>query len=127
MHLPASGENLAAMNRWLESIPEAVRSDYFALLDLLYIEQRLGCWAAPAMYGAAPFAFTMTPFNHRAIFTAMMSLPSEYRARQQLAADVVQHAWPEAMSYPFQQYTGLRALGKRVREKLSRIRKRLVG
>jgi len=125
MHLQESRENLAATNRWLDSFPESVRRDYFALLDLLYIEQRLGCWASPAMYGGAPFAFTLTPFNHRGIFTAMMSLPSEYRARQELAADVVKHSWPAAMSYPFQQYTGLSALGKRVKEKLARLRKRI--
>src|SRR5439155_20500003 len=72
MHLPNSPESLAAMDRWLECLAD---QDYFALLDLLYIEQRLGSWAGPAMYGSAPFAFTLTPFNHRRIFRAMMSLP----------------------------------------------------
>ena len=122
MHLSSSQENVDAMNHWLENLPG---QDYFAVLDLLYIEQRLGCWAGPAMYGSAPFAFTLTPFNHRGIFLAMMSLPTEYRMQQKLAGDVVRSAWPEAAKLPFQQYTGLKQARNRLSQKLSRLRQRL--
>jgi hypothetical protein len=122
MHLPNSDENVSAIERWRQSLPEI---DYFDLLDLLYIEQRLGCWACPAMYGVAPFAFTLTPFNHRAIFSAMMALPVEYRMRQQLAQDVVQLAWPQAAQLPYQQYTGLRYAFQRLSERFRRVRARI--
>jgi hypothetical protein len=78
----------------------------FAILDLFYIEQRLGCWAAPQHYGNQTSMFELSPFNHRRIFSCMMRLPYEYRRQQELSNDICRDLWPELLDLPFNEFTG---------------------
>jgi len=93
-------------------------NDPFKLLDMLYLEQRVGCWAAVHGYGTAPFAMQLTPFNHRDIYDAILRLPPEIRGRQRVAELVIRHAWPELLELPYQQLTGTRRLAVRVKKKV---------
>jgi hypothetical protein len=98
MLLPAEEPLLTALVAWRAGLqPE----DTWALLDQMYLEQRVGCWAAPHFYGAAPFAAKVTPFCHRQIFAAMLRLPIDYRASQSLATDLIRLTWPELGAWPF--------------------------
>ncbi|MEX0797737.1 MAG: hypothetical protein WD274_13710 [Acidimicrobiia bacterium] len=125
MHLPTAKEALAAAQEWLDGVRD---QDDEAILDLLYIEQRLGCWASPQMYGAAPFAVNLTPLAQRRIFDAMLSLPTEYRAEQRLARDVARAGWPEMAELPFEGRPGAMGVFDRshagVRRFLKRNRRR---
>src|SRR5690606_38634064 len=112
LNLPRDQATLEAWRRWQA---EAPHQDSFDLLDLAYIEQRMGCWAGPHMYGAAPFGANLSAFSHRRAFVAMMSLPVMFRRRQGLADAVIAEAWPELASLPYQQFTGLRLLGEQAR------------
>jgi hypothetical protein len=105
LNLPRDDRTLAAWRAWQESAPHA---DTFDLLDLAYIEQRMGCWAGPHMYGAAPFAANLSVFVRRDVFTAMMRLPVSFRRDQKLAETMIDVAWPELGELPFQQLTGIR-------------------
>ena len=49
LNLPANGRLQTEAGRWLATLPATERPD---VLDLLYVEQRLGCWAGPQQYGA---------------------------------------------------------------------------
>jgi hypothetical protein len=89
---------VAAAQAWLEALPALPLP---TVLDLVYIEQRLGCWAAPHLYGAAPFRVNLTPFCSREIFHRMLQLPTAYRRQQRLAADVITASWPELLGMPF--------------------------
>lgn len=104
MKLQQSEDNVAAVQEWLNGIPCV---DGEALLDLLYIEQRLGCWASPQLYGTAPFEFNVMPMNSRAVFSAMLSLPIKYRRDQVLARDVVRAGWSELADLPFGRAPGV--------------------
>jgi hypothetical protein len=116
---------LDAMEVW--RLGTGLRDDPFALLDLTYLEQRLGCWAAAHEYGTAPFVMQLTAFNHRDVWEAMLRLPPERKGKQPFADAVISHAWPELGAFPYQQYTGMRMFAERVKKKLVHIRKRLSG
>lgn len=103
-----------------------VAHDPFKLLDLMYLEQRLGCWASVHGYGTAPFVAQLTPFNHRDVFDAVLRLPPEYRSGQHFAEAIIRRAWPELLELPYQQLTGVRKLAERVKKKLIHIQKRLM-
>jgi hypothetical protein len=124
MHLDASDANVQAMRDWVADVPAWVEP--YTLLDLMYLELRVGCWASPQQYGTAPFAVVAMPFSHRDTYAAMFALPIEYRRNQLLARDIVQSTWPESLSLPFQQYSGLQGLVHRTRAGLKRIVKRVV-
>jgi hypothetical protein len=89
---------------WLERLPTA---DLQEKLDLLYIEQRLGCWAGPSMYGPQQARFVAYPFNSRRIFEKMLSLPEDYRRQERLPKDLIRLKWPELLEFPFNEPFGL--------------------
>ena len=123
MHL-SSDANLhdanlhAAMDRWRASMPDDL--DAYMLLDLMYQELRLGCWASPQLYAAAPFAANVMPLSHHESFAAMMAMLPQYRRQQKMADDVINAAWPELLDVPFQVLTGWRDLLRRIKRRLQR-------
>ncbi len=107
LYLPELRDWLAAWRSWQAGVPHL---DTWELLDFLYIEQRMGCWAGPHMYGTAPFAANVGAFSHRRVIEAMMSLPPAFRRSQGLADAVIAAEWPEAGDLPFQRLTGMARL-----------------
>jgi hypothetical protein len=107
MKLPSSERLQEAMRAWLRELPDL---PFSTLLDFVYLEHRLGCWAAPHLYGAAPFAVNLTPFSHRDIFDSMLRLPSAYRRGKALGGDIISATWPELTSLPYNDYPGIRRL-----------------
>lgn len=108
MKVPATHKpTLERMEAWRKSVPLWLNT--YDLLDLAYIEHRLGCWAGPALYGTDKyFAGQIVPLADRYIIERMMSLPPEYRMEQRMAPDVIRTAWPELLKLPFNRYTGVR-------------------
>jgi len=118
LDLPPADLIFRECDQWLASLPCDRAS---TVLDLLYLEQVLGCWGGPQVYGYVRDLFIVWPFNHRDIVDAMMRLPVEYRIRQRLASDLVRSRWPELAKYPFNWYPGLRGFPPRVARKLKQI------
>lgn len=86
-----------AADAWLRNVPEM---DPVTLLDLFYLENRIGCWAGPGNYlgvGVPPIWI----LNRRDIIQAMLRLPFAYKRRAQLAEDVIRREWPELLRFPF--------------------------
>lgn len=110
LDVPMNGRTLEAWGVWQASLPAR---DTMELLDRLYIEQRMGCWAGPHMYGTAPFGANLTPFCHREVMEATMSLPAAYRRAQRLADAMAARAWPELSELPYQEFTGMRRVANR--------------
>jgi hypothetical protein len=88
--------------QWLESLEAR---DAFVKLDLLYVENRFGCWAAPQRFTQTAAAFQITPFNYRPLIEAMLRLPHYYRWRDHLPYDVMRFAWPALLRLPVNRYT----------------------
>jgi hypothetical protein len=91
--------------RWLDTVP---LRDTLAILDLLYLEQRLGCWAGPSQYGSVRSRFIVLPFNATRIFQLMLALPHEYRRENRLAEELIRARWPELLDLPFNEPIGWR-------------------
>jgi len=97
-HFPMVDDVVRAASDWLNELPTA---NFLEKLDLFYIEQRMGCWAGPSMYGNVNSAFVTYAFNSRQIYDEMLSLPVEYRRLRRLYADVAYLKWPELLEFPF--------------------------
>lgn len=109
LDLPQTNKLLEASERYVDSLPNL---DFFSLLDLVYIEQRLGCWGNLSTYTGNFYAPHYLPLSSRKIFTSMMSLPREYKFKQQLCNDLIRTEWPELLQYPFNEYQGVFKLKK---------------
>ena len=107
MGLPFSIEFQNAVDNWLYSLPKLPIT---MVLDFLYLENRLGCWASPHLYGTAPFSISLLPFNNHEIFETMLRLPPEYKQSQRLTHDIISNTWPDLLSFPYNNYTGMRGL-----------------
>lgn len=115
-HLPANQPMLLRAEAWLA---ELAGLSAYTILDLLYLEQRLGCWGGPQQYGGDGYsACQLFPLAHREIFAAMLALPPEYRRGNQLALDICRLAWPELLRLPFNQFSGWQRYPRRVAKAL---------
>lgn len=102
--LPQMQKLIEASQKYIDELPDL---DFFTLLDLVYIEQRLGCWGNLSMYTGNSFAPHYLPLSSRAIFTNMISLPAQYKVNQEMPDKIIQEQWPELIQYPFNAYQGL--------------------
>lgn len=99
MGVPVTDATERAMGGWLQDAPKFL--DRTQLLDLAYLEQRLGAWASVHLYGAAHFTEQLLPFADRAIFEAMMGTPAEYRRAGTIMVDIVRAACPRLLEIPY--------------------------
>lgn len=111
-----------AIENWLSEVKSL---NTLQMLDLFHVEQRLGCWAAPAYYGNTTAKFEVAVFNARKIMQDMMCLPVEYRRRKQFSIDLCKATWPELLQFPFNEYPGLygyfRSKAKKLKQMYLRI------
>jgi hypothetical protein len=99
---PANPRMLEAGAHWLQSLTQY---DAFVKLDLLYAENRLGCWAAPQRFSNLTSIFEFTPFNFRPLINTLLQLPHYFRWRDHMSYDVMRFAWPELLRLPVNRYT----------------------
>jgi hypothetical protein len=103
--IPAEAALVSDIETWLTGLAGLTALD---VLDLYYLEHRLGGWAAPAHYGNLTSLFEVSPFNQRAVFASMLKLPYEYRWNKQLSIDICKSEWPALLALPFNEFTGSR-------------------
>jgi len=106
-HFPQLDILVCESSKWLNKLPAA---NLLEQLDLFYLEQRLGCWAGPSMYGPMGSRFIAYAFNCRNIYEEMLSLPVDYRRERRLPKDLIRLKWPELLEFPFNQPLGLLTL-----------------
>jgi hypothetical protein len=117
LHLPVHSATLERARLWLDGLPS---TDFYSIIDLLYIEQRLGCWGGPQSIGATS-SYVFNPFCTRRIFTLMLSLLPEYKRQAKVSDDLVKYLWPELLKFPINRYTGMRHWIKKTRRRLTRM------
>ena len=99
MIAPVDQYTMARMMHWLSDLAHL---DRWTLLDLFYLEQRLGCWGGVICYAYADMVrFELWPLNSRRLVALMLSLPSEYKAAARLTDDVIRSRWPELADIPY--------------------------
>lgn len=101
---PAIPRTVEAGARWLATLPEDASATL--VWDLAYIEQRLGCWAGPAVFGSRQPIPSLSPYNSREVFALMLGLPAPYRLSPRMCTDFIAEAWPELNAIPFNRPAG---------------------
>lgn len=95
----ASPVVLRQLEHWIE---HAGTTDALQLLDMFYLENRIGSWG-----GVFPYAeyygpgFTIFPMCHREIIDEMASLPEQTRRDETFNRDVIAREWPNLLEWPF--------------------------
>ncbi|WP_459938124.1 hypothetical protein [Desulfonatronum parangueonense] len=123
---PVAESTVVAAERWLAELPAWIRDSPPDVFDLLYVEQRLGCWEAPVryLYPGTPHTASLmaSGFN----IEQMLRLPCAYRKSGQLQHDMIAFSWPELLSVPFNEPRGFlrfMALRERARDRLRALRR----
>ena len=115
LQLPVRDDFCAALEKWYAGVAFVDRR---IRLDLLFLEQLIGCSGSPHLYGIAPFERCMMPWCHRDVMSSMLSMPYDYRAAQGYVEDVINLAWPELLRVPFKSWAGMRGARQQVKRKL---------
>lgn len=105
---PKTDTVMAAVTRWRDELPEGLCRSPADVLDLAYIEQRMGCWEASSRYlfpgpGRANISLMGTTLSLETI----LRMPEDYRAAGLLQEDMVAYGWPELLPLPFNKPVGL--------------------
>lgn len=101
---PAVSKVQSAASKWLAPISDLDRQ---SVLDLLYLENRLGAWSSPAVLGGVGPPVSIYPFCRRDAVDAMLGLPPESKQKGLIAREVVKVGWPELLSVPINRMPGL--------------------
>lgn len=95
----ASPVVLDQLDRWIQQVGT---TDALQILDMFYLENRIGCWAGvwahAEYYGPG---FTIFPTAHRDIVADMMAIPRADRDAGTLFVEVIRQQWPELLAWPF--------------------------
>lgn len=86
-----------ALTRWYEALPPV---DTYGILDLAYLENRMGPWYA-VQFCSDPTLVRMAPlFTYRGV-ELMLSLPPDWKRESRLGHEIIRRHWPELLNYPF--------------------------
>ena len=132
---PARPRVFEAAEAWRATLPAMDAPRFW---DMVYLEQRLGAWAGPAVYGAHQPVPSLSPFNSREIVEAMLSLPTAYRASNRFPTDFIALSEPALNAIPYNRPFGRAALAdptgwlkgmlpKDAKTRLKRLKARLKG
>ena len=105
MRRPIESTTKPRFQAWLAGLP-FLEPDH--ILDIFYLEQRLGCWAGIMPYGVAEDGQSYVfPLCHREIIELILALPRSYRWDGSLPIDIIRHEWPELLEYPINTPLGI--------------------
>jgi hypothetical protein len=110
LKLPRLRRLEARIARWLAELPE---TDPARVLDIAYIEQRMGTWGFAPSY-SNPRSLVLHPLGSAAALRAMLALPAEYRQNEGMVRGVIERCWPELLELPINRYGDRRDLGRRL-------------
>jgi hypothetical protein len=122
LHLPPAPRAVEAVERWLAPLADLPIT---LVLDLAYVELRLGCWSSPQAPGSDPYADQVIALARRRIFELMLGLDPEVRRRERLAVEVCRQRWPELLDLPFNRWSGARRVSEGVRSRVVRLRAKI--
>ncbi|MCR9059174.1 MAG: hypothetical protein NXI02_17690, partial [Rhodobacteraceae bacterium] len=102
--MPISDKVVDAVRDWLDNTQGF---DALTTLDLAYLELRMGCWGFASAYGDYS-PIDIHPLISRSSFTAMMSLPADWRIMHErtnkMIVETVRLGWPEILEFPINRY-----------------------
>lgn len=98
---PATPANVEAVSAWHAQVPQGL--DAFQMLDLAYLELRMGPWAfaQPRMRVVPRAIHPLISYNQ---FARMWSLPPQIRQADTMIHLLVERSWPELLHIPINRY-----------------------
>jgi len=115
--MPGSRSIEVSFDRWLKSAKIAQEHGVH-ILDLLYLEGRIGNWSTMTT-SEYDIAFdSLSPFNCRKIIQNVLYAPKKYRksGAYYIHKALIQHMWPELLEYPINPSVGIK---NRIKNKLA--------
>ncbi len=107
-HIP---EFMTRAERWLEAMPSR---DALMILDMLFIEQRGGCWAGTIEYAEDGYSLRrLPPLCNEEIVRTLFRLPEAYRQEMVFERDLIAARWPELLEFPFNEQVPVTAIKRR--------------
>ena len=103
---------------------EIAWEDPHDLIDVLYLEQRVGSWSSPMMYGFAPGVIHIAPFCHRVLQDLRLRYPKAAIRRTTITVEAIQYIWPELSEVPYNRYHSLRQLRHDLGRRITKYRRR---
>lgn len=97
---------LRGLEEWVASVPEMPARDIY---NLMYLEQRGGRWMGVGERAGQMFYDSYSPFNSRAVFHLLRSLPIEWQCRGRALGELVRRLNPCLSAIPFVSGTTLAA------------------
>lgn len=107
LEMPVLPRTIDAARAWLDGLPDFVRRAPADVLDLVYIEHRMGGWEAVSRYMYPGRPRVISPMACGFCIEAMLGLPVDYRLSKRLQRDIVALGWPELLDVPINRATGL--------------------
>jgi len=112
--LKINGENLAMISglnhpfaisefqKWIEDARSACQKANMNILDLFFLEQRMGRWAAAAFSEYDIAHETFNPYNNRYLHCLMLAIDERYRKnrRWEVLIRQIKYLWPEVLREP---------------------------
>ncbi|MEX0337701.1 MAG: hypothetical protein AB3N11_01545 [Arenibacterium sp.] len=95
--LSAEPRLVTAMDTWLEGL---AGHDSLQILDLAYIEQRMGPWSGP-QFCCDPTLVRFAPLLSRSTATLMLGFPEDWKRNEGMADAILHATWPELLRFPF--------------------------
>lgn len=118
MGFPALPDLVQAAEKWLQPLSGLTNG---TILDLAYIEQRMGTWSAPETVSGCGFP-GFTPFNDREIIDTGLAIPYADRADDAVPREIIRRLWPKLLSVPINQEPWTDAWIRRYKKVLKKIR-----
>ncbi len=95
--LPNETELREPLEAWLKTVPSDSTLD---VLDLAYIEHRMGPWSGGQFYND-PTLVRYAPMFTRRTTELMLSLPDDWKRGQWMSGEALRQTWPELSKYPY--------------------------
>jgi hypothetical protein len=85
------------LEQWLQALP---LTDSLQVLDLAYIEHRMGPWSSAQFYND-PTLVRFAPLVTRRALEMLISLPPEWKRNNLLLGTIIGECWPDLDKYPY--------------------------
>ncbi len=98
--MPQHHDVVDATERWFEPM---AAMDPLLVLDLAYLELRLGPWAFAQKYTTS-YVNHVYPMVHRQAYEALLGLSAEHKRSSAFITEGIRQSWPELLSVPINEY-----------------------
>jgi len=93
---------IAEFQKWLDGAQPACRAAKMNIMDLFFLEQRMGRWATAAFSEYDIAHETFNPYNNRYLHCLMLAIKERHRRNRRWAVIInhIKYMWPEVLSEP---------------------------